>query len=325
MIKVALTPKTWSHAERLSKRGGENMFHKGKDTPSGSRVEKTKEQQANLQKPIIFQNAITASSMSSRFKPITSTPSVNHTQSVGRDVHHKDTPTDVTTEAAEAADAQSVSTDFSFSSTDDHTLLPDVDMPTPMSDTEKEVAHPLYTVHEPIIEVPVLIARTDIQVDLVSHVDIPHSVLSVTDIRWRVHPLNSRLLLPTNELIVNGAFTAYIQYQTAGAPSELRTASTNLTWRKAQTVTFLYPPIVPAHREFKMYTFQGNQSRDLTTHREQVDLNFEKPFSRLRLSRIVSTEQIQSDGNTSHIRLHVSAALSIHLFQVQLINCPLKS
>ena len=298
------------------------MFHKGKDTPSGSRVEKTKEQQANLQKPIIFQNAITASSMSSRFKPITSKPSVNDTQSVGRDVHYKEPPTDVSTEAA---DSQSVATDLLFSSTDDHTLLPDVDMTTPMSDTEKEVAHPLYTVHEPIIEVPVLIARTDIQVDLVSHVEIPHSVTSVTDIRWRVHPLNSRLLLPTNELIVNGVFTAYIEYQTAGSPSELRTVSTNLTWRKAQAVTFLYPPIVPAHREFKMYTFQGNQTRDLTTHREQVDLNSEKPFSRLRLSRIVSTEQIQSNGNTSHIRLHVSATLSIHLFQVQLINCPLKS
>ncbi len=294
------------------------MLYKGEDISNRLRVTKTKQKQMSSQKPLIFQDAINTSSlMLSSLKPITNTSSANHTPSVRRDVRHKDTPINY---AVATPDSQSASTEISSSSIEDCTSVPTHDISTSMSHAEKGILYPRYFAEKPIIEVPVLIARADIEVDLISRVDIPYPVISVTDIRWHVHSLNSHLLLPTNQLIVNGVITVYIEYQTVVSPNKLHATSTNLIWRREQTVKFLHPPIVPVQREFKVYTFQNSQTQELTTHREHVEQLYEKPFPRLRLSRIVATEKTQSDGKTSHISLKVNSALSIDVLQVQLIN-----
>ncbi|GMA60056.1 hypothetical protein NZD89_10800 [Alicyclobacillus fastidiosus] len=307
------------------------------NAPRGSRVASDK-QQANRHKPLLFQHAIQESSKVSKNRTTKNGSGINNElQTLNNDLtkHNTLSPTinveepthhqqehigknTITVEKKPAADTlEPISTDTLSSPIDNPALLPSSEISIPVSRMNNHVSDNIYKVHHPHVEVPVLIARDDIQVNLVKQVEIPHPAISVTDIRWSVHSLDSRFSLPRNEVFINGIFTVHIEYQ--GPQNDTCIISTDFDWHTVQTLKFIYPLNVPKKREFKVHTFQ-DQRRCLTTHREQVDPYGENPFVRLRISRIVSKEETQPEENISYVYIQAAATLSIDVLQSQLIS-----
>jgi hypothetical protein len=170
----------------------------------------------------------------------------------------------------------------------------------------------------PKIEVPVLIAQPDIEVDLARNIDIPQSISSVVDVNWRVRIINSQLIVPTRHFFVNGVLMADIQYMSNDHPGDICITSVNIPWKKVIKLEFIYPPILPVECNKREYKFKPSyEDLDSAIHREQIISHSQHSISNLLLTRVVSTEHIQSE---KQLGIQLNATFSFNILQHQLVD-----
>jgi hypothetical protein len=172
----------------------------------------------------------------------------------------------------------------------------------------------------PIIRMPVLIAQKDISINISRAIEIPYPVQTITNLTWRVQSLIFHILISEKRLIAEGLLIPEICYVTNDSYGDKYLFSTEIPWRESIAIEFTYPPMVQLAKETNVYTFGTDTITEGVIHREQKNRRVDSPFAELRESYFLSSEQLTSEQIRSNISLHVSATLSVDIFQMQLVS-----
>ncbi|MDQ0254965.1 hypothetical protein J2S74_002347 [Evansella vedderi] len=69
-------------------------------------------------------------------------------------------------------------------------------------------------IKDAFVKVPVVLAETKVQLDMIANIEFPEPVLEIKDIKKNIKVTQCRLLLPTNKLFIAGFVRKNIQYAT---------------------------------------------------------------------------------------------------------------
>lgn len=170
------------------------------------------------------------------------------------------------------------------------------------------------------IQVPVLLAKIDVQIDLDKEVIIPYPIRSLSHVDWEIKGLTCRSPSLTNKVFVDGIVKAHIYYDTMFPPYPILSITEEIAFKKRKDFHFFHPPLPSQALQKKEYSFINDwASNEVITHRETNMGANNQLVCDLSFQQILSSESMEIRNNKTYIELQGSITLLYNLLQQQLI------
>lgn len=164
----------------------------------------------------------------------------------------------------------------------------------------------------PIIKVPVLVAKSDVEIDLFDRLPVHVPAKSLKQLEWSVKGLQCRTLLPSNAVFIKGELMTDIALTNNGAMQVLKVP---VFFEKTIDLEWLCPPIMPEPNGKREYTFQTESQLDF--HNEFFQHFTEEIFCKLQSMHIMWHDEIGTDES---LEIQGSVILSIDFLQEQYVR-----
>jgi hypothetical protein len=164
----------------------------------------------------------------------------------------------------------------------------------------------------PIIKVPVLVAKSHVEIDLFDRLPINVPAKSLKPLEWSVKGLQCRTLLPSNAVFIKGELMTDIALTNNGAMQVLKVP---VFFEKTIDLEWLCPPLMPEPNGKREYTFQTESQLDF--HNEFFQHFTEEIFCKLQSIHIIWHDEIGTDES---LEIKGSVILSIDFLQEQYVR-----
>ncbi|WP_394138020.1 hypothetical protein [Cytobacillus oceanisediminis] len=164
----------------------------------------------------------------------------------------------------------------------------------------------------PIIKVPVLVAKSDVEIDLFDRLPGYVPAKTLKQLEWSVKGLKCRTLLPSNAVFIKGELMTEIALTNNGAIQVLKAP---VFFEKTIDLEWLCPPIKPEPNGKREYMFQTESQLDF--HNEFFQHFTEEIFCKLQSMHVIWHDEIGTDGS---LEIQGSVILSIDFLQEQYVR-----
>ncbi|GLB62007.1 hypothetical protein [Cytobacillus sp. NCCP-133] len=163
-----------------------------------------------------------------------------------------------------------------------------------------------------IIKVPVLVAKSDVEIDLFNRLPVHVPAKSLKPLEWSVKGLQCRTLLPSNAVFIKGELITDIALTNNGAMQVLKVP---VCFEKTIDLEWLCLPIIPEQNGKREYMFQTESQLDF--HNEFFQHFTEEIFCKLQSMHIIWHDEIGTDES---LEIQGSVILSIDFLQEQYVE-----
>ncbi|CAM3761531.1 hypothetical protein GCM10009865_00860 [Aeromicrobium ponti] len=164
----------------------------------------------------------------------------------------------------------------------------------------------------PIIKVPVLVAKSDVEIDLFDRLPGYVPAKTLKQLEWSVKGLKCRTLLPSNAVFIKGELMTDIALTNNGAMQLLKVP---VFFEKTIDLEWLCPPIIPEPNGKREYMFQTESQLDF--HNEFFQHFTEEIFCKLQSMHVIWHDEI---GTVESLEIQGSVILSIDFLQEQYVR-----
>jgi hypothetical protein len=171
----------------------------------------------------------------------------------------------------------------------------------------------------PIVKLPVLISKLDIDIDIFDELKLLWPITSVMKTEWSIQSLDCFVLLPSTKVFLKGIFVAEINYVNHGLKQTIHTVKIPVFWNKVVNIDWLYQPILSSNKS-KEYAFHSTSTHDISIHREFYQEYSEQIQHELKSVHFVCHEELVHQSENPNLQIQGRAILSIDFFQKQYIS-----
>lgn len=141
-----------------------------------------------------------------------------------------------------------------------------------------------------IVKIPVLVAKTDIEIDLFECLPVDCPACCITSLEWSVESLRCHPLLPSNTVFIKGMLIVHISYEYNGSMQLLKLP---VQVEKTIDLKWDFPPEMPVANTKNEFMFQDEHENDF--HYEFFQQFTETIFCQLRSIHVVWHEDKGAD------------------------------
>lgn len=176
--------------------------------------------------------------------------------------------------------------------------------------------------HRPIVKLPILIAKLNIDIDIFETIDLLLPLENVIKIEWSLQSLDCSVISPSTTVFLKGVLIAEVEYSNKGKTNTLHIVRLPIYWSKTIDINWLTLPKLPtsSHNEFM---FQSPIDKEASSHFEFHQEFAEKIDNNLRNINFVWHQDLCSQLEIQKLHIVGIAQLSIDLLQSQYVELPL--
>ncbi|MCM3089959.1 hypothetical protein [Cytobacillus sp. FSL R5-0377] len=175
---------------------------------------------------------------------------------------------------------------------------------------EQQVAPPCRT--GPIIKVPVIVAKSELEMNLFECLPVEFMVKEIKKIEWSVDSLRCRVMLPSNIAFIRAMIFAEIIYENNDT---LQLAKIAIPIEHTLELCWLSPPVLPEAVSQNEYMFQAESGSN--AHREFFQQFSEEICCELKKIHVVWHDTL---GSGPILEIQGNAILSLDFFQEQYVK-----
>jgi hypothetical protein len=171
----------------------------------------------------------------------------------------------------------------------------------------------------PIVKLPVLIGKLDVDVDIFEAFPANVPIQNISSLDWYSQSLETHAALPSNVVFLKGTLVAVLDYVTNNKSDSIQSVKIQIPWKKNVTIDWIYPPDLPISNSKKEFTFKDESDTNVTSHYESSTTFSENIDSQLRTINVVWHNSMTHDEK-SMLEVQGTATLKIDLLQEQYVD-----
>lgn len=173
--------------------------------------------------------------------------------------------------------------------------------------------------HWPIIKVPILLSRVNIDYDIIHSSELLLLTSSIVKTNLTVHSYQGRILLPSNTLFLKGIFILDVEFTNQNDHNTIHNKKITIPWEKTTTVNWINQPCLSSRNE-KQHMFQSSELGEINFHHQSEKYYADPIQYELQRLNLIWHDEFKPQIDSSLLCILGTAQLSFNLLQRQLID-----
>lgn len=173
--------------------------------------------------------------------------------------------------------------------------------------------------HWPIIKVPILLSRVNIDYDIIHSSELLLLTSSIVKTNLTVHSYQGRILFPSNTLFLKGIFILDVEFTNQNDHNTIHNKKIAIPWEKTTTVNWINQPCLSSRNE-KLHMFQSSELGEINFHHQSEKYYADPIQYELQRLNFIWHDEFKPQIDSSLLCILGTAQLSFNLLQRQLID-----